>query len=229
MKTFSIKGALNRGWEIFKGNKKLLILATLVFLLITGIENSDMWFPEIPVLIRIIIGLVLFILVTIVQIGWYKFLLKVYDGEAARIKELFTHKELFFKYLGTLILFMLIIGIPVLIGGAAAAGVLSLSSGYVLLAIIMAAAVLASLYLAIKYGFSLVLAVDTDLKIRETFKTSARMTDGIKLKLAGFFIIMALLNILGIIALLVGLLVSIPVTMLAYMYVYRTLSWTGVK
>jgi uncharacterized membrane protein len=43
------------------------------------------------------------------------------------------------------------------------------------------------------------------------------------LKLLGFGIVLGLVNILGAIVLLVGLLVSIPVTALAFFYVYRKL------
>ena len=37
----------------------------------------------------------------------------------------------------------------------------------------------------------------------------------------GFFVLLGLINLLGLFALIVGLLVTIPVTLLAYVYVYR--------
>jgi uncharacterized membrane protein len=46
------------------------------------------------------------------------------------------------------------------------------------------------------------------------------------MKLLGFTLVMVGVNILGVMALLVGLLVSVPVTTLAYIYVYRKLSYS---
>ena len=59
--------------------------------------------------------------------------------------------------------------------------------------------------------------------ITASLRESAEMTHGIKWHLLGFFIIILLLNIVGALLLLVGLLVSVPVTMIAYAHVYQKL------
>ena len=63
-----------------------------------------------------------------------------------------------------------------------------------------------------------------DLSMGEAFRESARITDGVKWKLFGFFLATVFLNIVGALCLVLGLLVSIPVSMLAYVHLYRKLS-----
>src|SRR3989344_2927339 len=72
--------------------------------------------------------------------------------------------------------------------------------------------------------FATYLVIDRNLGPIEAMKESARMTKGHRWNL--FLLILALLgiNILGAIALLVGLLVSIPVSILAVAHAYRTLA-----
>jgi uncharacterized membrane protein len=55
-------------------------------------------------------------------------------------------------------------------------------------------------------------------------KESKRITYGYKWPLLGFALVLALINLLGLLALVVGLLVSIPVTTLAFVHAYRALS-----
>jgi uncharacterized membrane protein len=54
-------------------------------------------------------------------------------------------------------------------------------------------------------------------------KESKRITHGYKWPLLGFIFVLALVNLLGALALGVGLLVSVPVSTLALVHAYRTL------
>jgi uncharacterized membrane protein len=67
------------------------------------------------------------------------------------------------------------------------------------------------------------LIVDKKMSVGDALRESSRMTLGRKWQLLGFLGLVVLINILGAILLLVGLLVSIPVTMLAFAHAYRTL------
>ncbi len=57
----------------------------------------------------------------------------------------------------------------------------------------------------------------------EAFRESARMTDGQKGQLFLFGLVIALFNLAGALCLLVGLLFTIPASMMAMAYVYRKL------
>lgn len=71
--------------------------------------------------------------------------------------------------------------------------------------------------------FSNYLVVDKGLGPIEALKESMRITKGHKWQLLLLVLAVAGLNILGALVFLVGLLVSVPVSMLAMVHVYRTL------
>jgi len=201
MQTFSIKEAIKHGWTLFKANKKILILSTLAFIILSNLnsQGKDGW-GRYHSEFSPIVWLVLFAVGILVQIGWMKIMLHIEEGKKAHLKELFTHVEIFWKYLGVYVIYMV-----------------AMTVGFILL-------VIPGIYVALTYGFAPILMLDKkDLKISESFKQSALMTKDIKWKLLGFFVVIILLNILGVIALGVGLLVSVPVTSLAFVHIYRGL------
>ncbi|MDQ3089845.1 MAG: hypothetical protein M3Q24_01680, partial [bacterium] len=87
MKTFSIKESVNHGWEIFKTNKKILIITSLIFLALGSINMgdsnhggsgfSDQW-SNLSVVWGVL-GILLFALNLIIQMGWINVLLKLED------------------------------------------------------------------------------------------------------------------------------------------------------
>ncbi len=201
MKTFSIKDAVKHGWTLFKANKKILVLSTLLFMILSNLSNQGRggW-GRYHSGFSPLVWLVLFAVGIIVKIGWMKIILHLEEGEKAHLKELFTHLEIFWKYIGVSIIYIAAVMI-----------------GFVLL-------IIPGIYVALKYGFAPILILDKKgLKISEAFKQSAVMSKDIKWKLLGLFVVMILLNILGAVALIVGLLVSIPVSALALVHIYKGL------
>ena len=67
------------------------------------------------------------------------------------------------------------------------------------------------------------LIIDKGLGPIEALKESRRITTGQRWQLLLFVLILALLNILGALALFIGLFVTMPVTMIAMAHVYRGL------
>jgi hypothetical protein len=90
--------------------------------------------------------------------------------------------------------------------------------GYVLFAI----AIIASAYLALRYSMVRFAVLDGS-GITDSLRRSAKLTHGVKWQLLGFTILAALLNIVGAILFFVGLLVTVPVTMLAFAHIYDKL------
>jgi uncharacterized membrane protein len=66
--------------------------------------------------------------------------------------------------------------------------------------------------------------VEQGAKPIEALRKSWQITKGARLKLFLFGIVLSLVNIAGFLALIVGIFVSIPVTLLAHAYVYRVLA-----
>lgn len=83
--------------------------------------------------------------------------------------------------------------------------------------------IIPGIILGIKYMFVPYLIVDKGLKPMDALKASAKMTDGVKWDLAGFWVATTLLIWLGLLAFVVGLLVTGPVAALSYALVYDKL------
>ncbi|MDB5266896.1 MAG: hypothetical protein JWN89_711 [Parcubacteria group bacterium] len=214
MKTISIKGAFKRGWELFKANQKFLIPVTLLLLVLGSLDNSGdhqgfygyghAGFHSRGFDVGMhhgggMFSILLFVLALFLQIGFMKSLLKIEEGQEPRWKDLVDHADLLIRFFVANLLYGILVGV-----------------GLVLL-------VIPGVYFMVKYLFVPLLTIDKKLGIKEAFKESARMTEGVKWKLIGFLLVLVLANILGAVVFVVGLLVSVPVSALAYIHVYKKL------
>lgn len=94
--------------------------------------------------------------------------------------------------------------------------------GGLLVACIGIAAAIGALYIALRYAF-VQFAVLDGAGVIESLHKSTDMTAGVKLRLLLFWLAMLGINLLGLLAFVVGLIVSIPISMLAYAHVYDKL------
>lgn len=134
------------------------------------------------------------------DIGQIRIQLNIIDSKTAEIGQLFHAEGVFWQYfLGALLYGLIVLG------------------GLLLL-------IIPGIYWAIKYQFTLKLIVDKKLSPVEALKASGKITYGYKWWLLGFGIILGLINLATIFTLFIGLIVTIPLTVMASMYVYRKLS-----
>jgi uncharacterized membrane protein len=84
--------------------------------------------------------------------------------------------------------------------------------------------IIPGIILSIRLGFFDYLIVDKDSKIIESLKRSWEITKGNVWNLFLLYILLGLINILGVFILIVGLFWSIPTTTIAKTFVYRKLS-----
>jgi len=144
---------------------------------------------------------IFFIIISIiVRIGYTKIFLRVSDGESPKILEIFNEYKLFWKYIWISILHGLVI-----IGG-------------LLLLIIP------GIFWAIRFSFASIILIDTTLGPVASMKESYAITKGNFWKLLLFWIVIGLINLIGLMLFMVGLLISIPVSTIATIYIYRKLS-----
>lgn len=137
---------------------------------------------------------------TLIAIGFTRVQLNIVDHKPANLAMLFHPEGVFWRYLGGTILFSLII-----IGGL----ILFIVPGIIW---------------GLKYQFALPLIVDKKLTVRDALQTSGKITKGHKGWIFGLMILLGLINIAGILALGFGLLVTIPLTNIAFIWAYRVLS-----
>jgi len=199
MQALSVGESIQFGWETFKKRPWFFIGVVLAVVILSSILTSLA--EENPRdLFAILVSLAVLVIHIFIEMGLVSFALKAHDGvEKATFHDLW-HPHSFWKYVGVKIL----TGIIIVIG----------------LILLIVPGVIAILTLL----FATYLVIDRNLGPIEAMKESARMTKGHRWNL--FLLILALLgiNILGAIALLVGLLVSIPVSILAVAHAYRTLA-----
>lgn len=193
---FSIKESLRFGWNKFKNNLNISISATLLCLALGSLGEIF----DGKDLGSFILLVALFVISLIVRIGYIKIFLKISDGEMVRFKEIFEEYKMFWRYIGVSIL-----------------TALAVLGGFILL-------IIPGIVFAIKYSFSQFILIDTDNKPIASMKESSAITKGSKWKLFGFYIVLALLNLVGLAIVGLGLLVSIPVSVFATIHVYRALS-----
>ncbi len=149
---------------------------------------------------------------------WYRFLslgitricLDFYDYKTSSIKQLFSGFGLLSKGYFAGILYSIIIHLGVLLAGISHIGIF-LYFGLML-------------FFTAKYGFYELILVDTRCKAIASIKGSGQLTNGSKAPILGLLFILFCINCIALLFFAVGLLITIPATLLAKTFVYRKLT-----
>ena len=197
-KDLKLGEAIGFGWKTATGNLWFFIGVMAITLAISGLQNV-LTGGE-PNLITALLGLVFAVVNMIVTMGTMKIALKFCDGQKGEYSDLYNMYPMFWGYLGAAILYAIMV-----------------VAGTVLL-------IIPGIIVAIQFGFFGYLIIDKQMGVMDSLKMSSKVTNGAKWKLFGLAILSILINIAGAVCLLVGLLVTIPTTMLAWAYAYRKLS-----
>jgi uncharacterized membrane protein len=201
---FSTGSALRFGWETFKKRTWFFVGSTVVILLASGLINGFSsgidaaltGSAQEPSLIGTVINLALG---TLLSMGATAFYLAAHDNPDTADLSLLWHPRPFWKYLGASILLALAVAI-----------------GFVAL-------IVPGIILGLMFMFTTFVVIERELGPIDAMSESHRLTRGHKWQLLGFVLLLLLINLLGLIALVVGLLVSIPVSTLAFVHAYRVL------
>jgi len=192
---FSIKESIKYGWTKFKENVELSLLTTLLLLAVGSMSGGkEAHFGS----FLFNIGVIVFMI--IIRIGYTKIFLRIYDGNKPKFSEIFQEYSMFWRYLGVSILTPLVV-----------------LGGLILL-------IIPGIIWAVRFSFAPVIVIDTKMGPINSMKESYAITKGNFWKLLLFWIVLGLLNLAGLILIGVGLLASIPVSTLAYIYIYRNLT-----
>jgi uncharacterized membrane protein len=198
MKTFSIQEALSVGWAAFKSRFGLFIGLLLLYAALTAIPQWGIQqIKDIWLAVPLAVIIVLF--EYFLKAGIIKISLAVADGGDAQIGDLFSGWPVFVPLLLATLLFALAIGV-----------------GLVL-------AIVPGIIFSIMFQYYGYFIVDKKMGPVDALKASAVLTRGVRWKLFGFGLVIGLLNIGGALLLLVGLFVTVPVSLVAVAHVYRKL------
>ncbi len=194
----SLTKALQFGWEStakYLGFYLTLVLLVVLFSLLPSVFTT-MFNSSIytPVVQGIFI-----ILIALISLGMIRTTLKNVDRkEEPSLKDLFG-MHLFFRYLGGALLYLFMV-----VGG-------------------LFLFVVPGIYWGLKYQFATYLIIDKKMRIGEAFEASAKLVQGYEWDLFGYWLVMFLLNFVGLMFFVVGLVVTLPVTVVGYSYLYRQL------
>ncbi len=197
---FFAREAVNFGFETAKDNLFYFITLFIVVILlyaVMGILQGIFTF-RLNAILALLVILLRIVVSLIISMGLIKISIEFVEKKKPQLSDLFYTKSLLNFFLVSFVR-----GCIILIG-------------LVLL-------IIPGIVFAVKLQFAEYLVVDKDEGVVEALSKSWDMTRGNIWKLFFYGILLFLINVLGFIALLVGLFITVPLTMLATTFVYRKL------
>jgi hypothetical protein len=198
-RSFQIGEAISFGWERFKENIGPLALAAIVVFAVNAIF-SVLQRSVTGTVGRFLLFLVSFFVSQVISMGWLRMSLNIVDGRPTDVSDLFKRADLFIPYVIASFIFSLVVAI-----------------GLVLL-------IVPGLYAAATFGYYGFRIIELERGPTEALTESANITRGERWHILGFVGVLVLLNILGLLLLIVGVLITSAVSLIAMAYVYRQLA-----
>jgi uncharacterized membrane protein len=197
--TLSIDKLFKDAWNIFKDKWQFILgLGVLLFIIqmvVGGVQNA---FEDSA--LYFLVMLAAWVVNLVIQMGFLKVYIKLAKKKTAQIADLwsFSPDHVWNYLLGTMLY-----GVIVFLG-------------FILL-------IIPGIYLMLKYMFVPYVLVTKKVGPMKALAMSAQMTDGQKFSLLGLAVSAVVLNFLGVLALGIGLIITLPVTYLSYALAYNTL------
>ena len=195
--TFSKSDLIKKGWGATKANKVILLEVLLIFIAVSIVTS----FIENNVgALRPLVGIISTVIDTVLEIGIFKIALDIANGKTPNIKDLYMNYNRFLEFFIT----SLAVGIMIVVG-------------FILL-------IIPGIYLGVKFQFTPYIVVDKNLAYSKAWSLSSQMVKGRWMSIFLFDLTLLGLNILGALALGIGLFLTIPTSLLATVYLYKKLS-----
>lgn len=195
--SLDIGEAFRAGWRGFTANIGPLIVVALVVWVVTGAVN---WLStDTTGFIRFLASVVSFFLGQLVAIVWISLALAIIDGRPVSGESLLPDGSTLISYIIASLIFSVMFAV-----------------GLVLL-------IIPGIIVAVVFGLYGWALVDKGLDPIGSLRESSRLTAGRRGQLFLFVLLAIGLNILGLLALIVGVLITSAVTLIAAGHVYRQL------
>lgn len=202
-KTFSIGSLFRESWSDYKSNWKLFILVGIIFLLVGFLGNMGVEIsPEGYVSQSPVIGIVTWLLQIFITLGYIKFVLNIIDKKEAKIEQLFNGANTINHFVSFVVVSLL------------ASALIGLGTIFL---------IIPGIILSVGLLFAQYIAAEEKAGIFESLKESWHGTKGNRWKIFWFMVVVAFFNIFGFLALVIGLIITIPMTSIMYARLYRTL------
>lgn len=169
-----------------------------------GMNHYYTYADGVPTLTQSLMGMVVWligaIIIALLSIGLTKIYLKVSRHETVHLRNIFDGEDRFVPF----VLSTILSGLFVFIG--------------------LIAFILPGLYIAMRLSLTKIFVVDKHVGPLEAISLSWNATRGQTWQIFGFVIVTVLVNLLGALAFGIGLLFTLPLSMLAYINVYEKLA-----
>jgi uncharacterized membrane protein len=200
---FSIEAALSFGWNAFKERIGFFIVLIIVSAVIVGIPYifQGALQNNAPA-IAALFGIIAYLVQLVIEMGWISIALKIVDGQDATLSNLMDGIPNVISFVIATIIYSIIVAI-----------------GLILL-------IVPGIYLAIRLAPVTFVIIDTGAGPIAALSRAWEITKGYTLSLFLFGLVAVVINIVGMLLFGIGLLVTAPVTALAYAYIYRRISGT---
>ena len=201
-KTFSIEDIIASSWRLTWANLGTLVLVTFIaFMIYAAVHLFTNSFiqPIGNVVGSFLAGLINTIVGCLLGIGLINVSLKVTNLEPISVGDMFSKLNLFINYFICTIIENLVVGI-----------------GLILL-------IIPGIFFLVRFSLGLYVLVDRDLGPIEALQRSWKIVRGCSWKVLGLILVCLLIDFVGLCLLVVGLLVTIPITIIAFALLYREL------
>lgn len=228
--SFSMGAMIKEGFSLFKKHAKFLVLAGLAtFFIQLVLQLASMgragFFGD------LVINLVVAFIGILITVGWTKVFLSIIRAGNTSWSTFKTEPSVWLRFIKTYLWYIAYFVAYTIIAAFVfiVVAVVGLIAGIPLLAFIGGTLsaitfVIVAIYFAVRYRFLKYMVLDyPELSSRNILRKSGAITKGSFWKILGFAIVLGLINLLGIICLVVGLLVTVPATHLAETKLYEFL------
>ena len=224
-KTFSIRAIITQAWEVFKREWKVLVGASIVYLLVSFLTGGDeKTVSAAESIIALLINIVLFYL----YFGVIRISLRMLRGETFAWEHLKTPGKKVWSIVLTGLLYvagpLVLVVLAVIIGGIGMFA--SIGMGAIGVGVVIALLVLGIFLLvySIRFGMWIYFVIDRDYKPVAALKASWKATSGSTLRLVAFTLVTVFAFMIGMIPVGLGLLIVLPMYMLCQSAIYERLS-----
>jgi len=196
---FSIGEAVGYGWKGFWANIGPLALVFVIVLVINLLFNLVGAAVDSGIG-RLVIAILNYVVSLLIGLAWIRAGLAVTAGRRPEMSELFQVDERFGTYLVATILYTIMMVI-----------------GFVLL-------IIPGIIVVLVFGLYGWTIADRGLGVVESLSRSAEITRGHRLELFGLGVVLILINIVGLLCLIVGVVFTMGISLVTLAYTYRVLS-----
>jgi uncharacterized membrane protein len=195
---FSKGEAISYGFKLAKQNLFFFVMLFVIVILVSAITSILTGLSAHEPAFAFVLGILRIIINLVISIGLIHIVLKFLDNKKPEYKDMLYYKPIVNYFLAAILNGLIIVG------------------GLILL-------IIPGIFFALRLQYTSYLVVDKNLGPLEAIKKSWAITRGNVWNLFFFGLLLGLINILGFLCLLVGLFVTVPLSMLATAFVYRKL------